>query len=303
MIWFMLIANFIASIIYLIKNRKEGVAAILIFLQFLVIPVLGILMYYMPILVFRILHKKNVYDIGDLIFAQDDEVYEERPNIEQEMNVIPVKEVLAINDVTEKRQFILSIIKEDMGANYKMILPALQDSDSETSHYAAAMAMEIQSKGRKKILQLERQLQSEWQDEKQTIQEIKLVKELLDALEDYLNSGVLTEKDEILSKQKYISIMNNIEKSELFDQSYYLNVIEYMIEMGKYSEAIMIIEKQMKQEVTQNLYEKLLKIYYLTGNEEKLIQTITEIRNSSITLSAEGLQQLRFWMKQEGMTS
>lgn len=302
MIWFMLIANFIASIIYLIKNRKEGVAAILIFLQFLVIPVLGILMYYMPILVFRILHKKNVYDIGDLIFAQDDEVYEERPNIEQEMNVIPVKEVLAINDVTEKRQFILSIIKEDMGANYKMILPALQDSDSETSHYAAAMAMEIQSKGRKKILQLERQLQSEWQDEKQTIQEIKLVKELLDALEDYLNSGVLTEKDEILSKQKYISIMNNIEKSELFDQSYYLNVIEYMIEMGKYSEAIMIIEKQMKQEVTQNLYEKLLKIYYLTGNEEKLIQTITEIRNSSITLSAEGLQQLRFWMKQEGMT-
>lgn len=302
MIWFMLIANFIASIIYLIKNRKEGVAAILIFLQFLVIPVLGILMYYMPILVFRILHKKNVYDIGDLIFAQDDEVYEERPNIEQEMNVIPVKEVLAINDVTEKRQFILSIIKEDMGANYKMILPALQDSDSETSHYAAAMAMEIQSKGRKKILQLERQLQSEWKDEKQTIQEIKLVKELLDALEDYLNSGVLTEKDEILSKQKYISIMNNIEKSELFDQSYYLNVIEYMIEMGKYSEAIMIIEKQMKQEVTQNLYEKLLKIYYLTGNEEKLIQTITEIRNSSITLSAEGLQQLRFWMKQEGMT-
>lgn len=302
MIWFMLIANFIASIIYLIKNRKEGVAAILIFLQFLVIPVLGILMYYMPILVFRILHKKNVYDIGDLIFAQDDEVYEERPNIEQEMNVIPVKEVLAINDATEKRQFILSIIKEDMGANYKMILPALQDSDSETSHYAAAMAMEIQSKGRKKILQLERQLQSEWQDEKQTIQEIKLVKELLDALEDYLNSGVLTEKDEILSKQKYISIMNNIEKSELFDQSYYLNVIEYMIEMGKYSEAIMIIEKQMKQEVTQNLYEKLLKIYYLTGNEEKLIQTITEIRNSSITLSAEGLQQLRFWMKQEGMT-
>lgn len=302
MIWFMLIANFIASIIYLIKNRKEGVAAILIFLQFLVIPVLGILMYYMPILVFRILHKKNVYDIGDLIFAQDDEVYEERPNIEQEMNVIPVKEVLAINDATEKRQFILSIIKEDMGANYKMILPALQDSDSETSHYAAAMAMEIQSKGRKKILQLERQLQSEWKDEKQTIQEIKLVKELLDALEDYLNSGVLTEKDEILSKQKYISIMNNIEKSELFDQSYYLNVIEYMIEMGKYSEAIMIIEKQMKQEVTQNLYEKLLKIYYLTGNEEKLIQTITEIRNSSITLSAEGLQQLRFWMKQEGMT-
>lgn len=302
MIWFMLIANFIASIIYLIKNRKEGVAAILIFLQFLVIPVLGILMYYMPILVFRILHKKNVYDIGDLIFAQDDEVYEERPNIEQEMNVIPVKEVLAINDATEKRQFILSIIKEDMGANYKMILPALQDSDSETSHYAAAMAMEIQSKGRKKILQLERQLQSEWQDEKQTIQEIKLVKELLDALEDYLNSGVLTEKDEILSKKKYISIMNNIEKSELFDQSYYLNVIEYMIEMGKYSEAIMIIEKQMKQEVTQNLYEKLLKIYYLTGNEEKLIQTITEIRNSSITLSAEGLQQLRFWMKQEGMT-
>lgn len=331
MIILILILNFLISILYLFKNRKEGIAAILIFIEFLIVPILGILMYYFPILIFQFMNHKNIYEIEDLILLKEDEIYEKRPNIEQETNIIPIKEALAINDARKKRQFILSIIKEDMETNYKTILPALQDSDSETSHYAAAMAMEIQRKGRKKINKIEVKLETEQENlkkenlkrenlKKENLKERNLKKEerkeeelkegnfkiwnklqieLLEALEEYIESGVLTAKDELLSKEKYIFILNKIPKKYI-EIDYYLKMIEYLMDLENYSEALTKIREQLDKKPLDKLYEKMLEIYYITGNKEKFNQTIAEIRNSKVILSPESLQRLRFWMKKEG---
>lgn len=290
MIWLVLSVNFIAALIYLIRNRRGGAVSFVLFLLFLAVPILGILMYYMPIWAFRILHGKKLYEVEDLILAGEDEVYDERPDMEREMNMIPVKEALAVNDAEEKRKFILNIIKEDLDTNYKTILPALKDSDSETSHYAAAAVMEIQRRRRKKV-----------EDEETLVKEEgKSKKELLEALEDYIESDILTSKDLAVSKERYITYMEEIDENELADSNYYLKQISYLMDLKRYKEAEDIAKRRIDKEPTEKIFEKLLELYYLTGRRDDFDQTMKEIKKAGIVLSPRGLERLRFWLDKEG---
>lgn len=293
MIWFILMLNLAASIYFLVRNRKEKGKALLLFFFFLALPVFGILMYYLPIAAFFFIHKKYVYNVEDLIYAGKDEVYAKRPDIEQELNLIPVNEALAVNDSGEKREFVLNIIKEDMAANYKTILPALGDSDSETSHYAAAAAMEMQRRMRKEIDRLTRLLEAGEPVEQR----------LLDSLKSYAESGVLTKRDMLFTKRNYISVMKKgiLREPALFDNGYYLTMAQYLMEDGQTEAAVLILNERLAEEPAEKLYEKLLEIYHTTGNEEAFVDTVQSMRESRIVLSPEALSRLRFWIQREGM--
>lgn len=287
MIGTLLSLNLIASVIFLVKNKEEKAGAVLMFFLFLAVPVFGILMYYIPIWMFGLLHGRNVYNIEDLIYAGENESYVERPDVEKEMNVVPVKEALVINDSKEKRKVILDIIKTDMSRNYKTILPALKDDDSETSHYAAAMAMEIQSRQRKVINGLEERL----------AQGESVEEELLKAYRSYADSRVLTGRDMADIKDRYIRLIKTAGEEKTFGRPYYITLADYLAERKQYEEGIATLRAGIEAEPDEKLYDKLLELYYLMGRKKEFADTIKEIRNSDIVLSPERLERLRFWIR------
>lgn len=287
MIGALLAVNFIASVIFLLKNREGKAGSALMFVLFLAVPIFGILMYYIPIWMFRALHGRNVYNIEDLIYAGENESYVERPDVEKEMNVVPVKEALVVNDSIEKRKFILDIIKTDMGRNYKTILPALQDNDSETSHYAAAMAMEIQRRQHKAISGLEEKL----------AQGEPVEEELLEAYRTYADNKVLTGKDMADIKERYIHLIKSAGAEKTFGKEYYITLVDYLAEKGRFEEGIAILRAGIEEKPDERFYDKLLELYYLMGRKDKFTDTIKEIRNSDTILSPERLERLRFWIR------
>ena len=111
-------------------------------LLFLSLPVLGFCMYFGARAVMEFL-PSHPYDRENLVKRYEIHRMEKAPEVERELDVIPVEDAMAVGSLREKRGLLLDQLKKDMQSNYKYILPASADSDSESAHYVAAGRMEV----------------------------------------------------------------------------------------------------------------------------------------------------------------
>ena len=66
-------------------------------------------------------------------------------DIERDINISPMQEVLVISDVRRRRKMLLDVLKKDIRHSLGSIAIALDNPDSETSHYAASVIMDVLS--------------------------------------------------------------------------------------------------------------------------------------------------------------
>ena len=81
---------------------------------------------------------------------------------EKELNNVPMEEALKINDYELRRKMVMDTLKEDNTLDYLNVLKeALENEDSETSHYASSIIMLLQEKTQKQILAKEKALEED----------------------------------------------------------------------------------------------------------------------------------------------
>lgn len=282
------IINFIASIIFAIvsvpNRQKSGLAAF-----FAVFPVMGFIIYFLPQWLLNI-RKKYSYDRESLVKRFAIERAEAMPVVGKELNVIPIKDAMAVSSNKEKRELLLEQLKKDIHTNYKVVLPAGSDSDSESAHYVAAAKMEVYRKKHGELSKAKKEL------EKQP-ESTEILRKYLKELQQYIASELLAEKEAEVYKAEYCQRMEqaeNMEDNGMTAEEYSCYLI-YLVELKRYKEAERFWRKHKQDEKNEASYWKMLQMYYEMGEKQKFYQCLDSLEESPIKLSPEGLKLLRYW--------
>ncbi len=261
---------------------------ILIVLFFLAFLVVGVILYFLPMwIVGR--NKKPGYDRGALIKGCPVARVEKTPDMSKELDVIPIEEAMAVSSNGEKRTLLLDQLKKGVDKNYKMILSAGEDSDA--AYYVAAAKMEVQRQKKEKINKLRKAVAEKSSD-------LSAIHAYLAGLEEYLESGVLEDKEAAIYREEYCTFFMKLRKTDAgeitaSEITYYLDSLIFLGDTEEAENVWKICPEEKKDETG---YRLMLNMYYKNKDKRKFFRCLRELENSDIQLSTEGLMLLRFWI-------
>ena len=290
----LLIINFIAALIVCFAFlRRDKQKALAYFLIFIAIPVFGLALFGLVAWISSFRKKRDKeYDLNDLMTFQSAKKYSFRPNVGEELNFVSVEESIHVSNTEEKRILVRNILKKDIDQYSKSVLSALKDSDSETTHYAASAIMEV---FRKMTLGLD-QIETEF---KNSPDDMEIAQVFASALAGYIESGILTKRDRDGSVQKYISVVERIHDREpgLLSNQDYIRQSDFYTETGDLVSAEKWAKRAIALDRQEGAYMNMLKVCYLARDKGKFDAVMSELRNSSVVLSEQSLDKLRFWIE------
>lgn len=286
--WILLFLNTAAAVVFMVTGRHKAERIFGLF--FIAVPGFGWLFYYGPKWWFQITRRHNLYDASNIKLKINEEEFSKRPNVLEEMNIVSFDEVMQVGQKEEKRALLLNVLKDDLIDNASFIRSAMGDSDSETTHYAASATMQVNSKLRTAIQALESRQQLEPQDP-------QLLVDLLTTISDYLNIGVLTQRDYDYYRNKYIRYFNAL---MLLDEPRlscddYLKQADYLYLSLDAHKAIQTAIGARDRFKTEEAHLKVLELYYKTGNHKQFDIAFKAFKQADLTISNQGLELIRFW--------
>lgn len=289
--WILLI-NFIMSMLYtLIKTiyRKKG-CQIAIFFIFL--PVFGFIIYYLPILILSFEKKSGVDKEAVLTHILEVEQQPQHPDIHEELNVVPIEDAMAISENTEKRALLLKQLKNNLKGNYKKLLAAAEDEDSESVHYIAAAKMEVYRLLQIQWLECRRDYEQEPNDPEKYHAACEVLAEILD-------SDVFSLKEQNVYQNQICNyVQKQIDSDEsivtLKEYEYYLHAL---VELARYEEAQRLWNERGDHMRSEIAYQKMFKMFYQMNDREGFEELLNDLqKNNQVRLSCQGLDRLRYWI-------
>jgi len=263
-------------------NKQERLSNFIISLFF---PVGG----YISVLILYLLRNKSTKEIDDEPPIEETVVlFADRINVEKETNIVPLEEILLINDTKIKRQQLIDTLKKDFSKYLDMLKIALKDEDVETSHYAASAVSEI-----KRNLDLKFQALSVQYEKNKS--DMKLLKEYAGVLEEYLNSSLLDETSRKKILITYVQVLKNILKSHEKDAVYCNKLINALFEAGELEKSGTYCKAFLENNETEDAYLINLKYYYLIKDKSSFDIILKKLKKSSVKLSNKGINIVRFW--------
>ena len=289
LIWF-LVANFVLAALYAvikgIHRERLLVAAFFVFL-----PGLGFLIYYLPGPLLVLLEKVGVDREAVLTHAFEIERQPEHPDVREALNVVPVEDAMAVSGDTEKRALLLKQLEKNLKENYKILLAAEQDEDSESSHYIAAAKMEIYRLQQARWLECRRDYEQEPGDPEKYHMACA-------ALTEMLKSDVLSAREQSAYQKRLCDLVQgqiDTAEGEVFPEEYE-ECLSALVELGQYADAELFWQRYADRMRSEASYQDMLKMFYQAGERQKFENILEDLRkNRQIRLSPKGLEQLRYW--------
>lgn len=294
LILILLIINLVCSVIwFILKYMKNQIAWMALF--FICLPGLGYLIFYIPIFLEKIISKGR-YDRESLVKRFHVEKSQERPYIKGELNVVPIEDAMVISNNSEKRNLLLNQLKKDIFNNYRSLLVAENDEDSEAAHYVAAAKMEVY-----------RMHQQRWNEAlkryKKDLNGIKIFYEIIEILEELIESEVLSMKEKKLYKEKYCDILEEQINSnkDIIRTKEYKTYLTYLVEDKYYEKAEMFWHDNYESVKCEESYMMIFRMYYECKDRVKFYKCIHKLeKDDDVRLSEDGLEKLRYWLLKEG---
>lgn len=289
LIWLFAANAVLAALYAVIKgiHRKEaGMAALFFFL-----PGLGFFIYILPGLLQALLKRVGIDREAVLIRAFEIERQPEHPDMQEALNVVPVEDAMAVSGNTEKRALLLKQLKKDLKENYRILLAAEQDEDSESAHYVAAAKMEIYRLHQTRWLECRRDYEREPGDPEK-------YHTACAALAEMLKSGVLSAREQSAYQKRLCGLVQGqIESRESeVSLSEYEEYLGSLVELGRSRDAELLWQGYADRMRSEAAYQHMLKMYYQAGERQKFEAILEDLRrNRQIRLSPKGLEQLRYW--------
>lgn len=279
--------NLVCSLVFTVASAKKG-QKVFLGAFFAVFPVMGFAVYYLPQAILKI-RKNYVYDRESLVKRYDIEQAEAVPFIERELNVVPIEDAMAVSSNKEKRALLLEQLKKDIHENYKVVLPAGGDRDSETAHYVAAAKMEAYRKKHMDLTKIQNKMEREPEN-------AEIFQEYLEKLEEYIESKLLAEKEAEIYKAEYCEKLSQAAKLAIqLSEKEYGYYITYLVDLKRYEEVEKFWNKQKDSDKNEAAYMKMLQMYYDLGKKKKFYQCLEALEASPIELSPAGLKMIRYW--------
>ena len=280
------VISFMYAVVMLAKRKRPALS-----LFFLSLPVLGVCIYGIPFGVLK-LRGRGLYDRETLVKRLEIEKERRIPEVEKELDVIPVEDAMEVSSNTEKRALLLNQLKKDMNTGYRSILPAGKDRDCESAHYVAAAKMEIYR--RKQAVLAE--CKAIWEQDLYNFQNMQ---NYLTELEAYIGSELLSEKEINVYKTEYCEIVELLLEAhnDVFSPEEYSCYLRYLVELGQSEKAEQCWKNMSTEKKNEKAYQAMLQLYYERKDEKQFYQCLDELKHSNINLSAELLKLVRYWSK------
>lgn len=285
--------HILISLIYFafILYRKDLQQSIFRFIVVLLLPVAGIIFFMLAGLLNRILKEtediENTYQ--EYIKDKDYIHYVEDIDFQREINILPLGDSLILGTRQQRRLFLVQLLKKDYSRYIKGLQKAVNNEDSEISHYAGAALIEIKK-------QFEKLIHSADEEYKKNSNDVSAIKNNIDTIKKYINSGL---SDEIEKKEFAISLSRLLEKYLEKDQSakqYFMDKIKLDLELENYDYAEEYCKKFCRYfPDEQEAYFMLLKFFYSTHNLKSLKKVSNFINNKQFNLSKRNRQMLDYW--------
>ena len=289
LIW-ILAANAALTALYaVIKGiRREGIGVAAFFLF---LPGLGFLIYFLPELIQTFLERAGVDREAVLTHALEIERQPEHPDVQEALDVVPVEDAMAVSGNAEKRALLLKQLKKDLKENYKILLAAEQDEDSESAHYVAAAKMEIYRLQQARWLECRRDYEQDPDDPEKYHTACTILSEMLD-------SGVLSDREQNAYRKRLCELVHRqIEAGEgEVSPGEYEKYLNALVELGRSRDAELLWRGHGSRMQSEAAYQDMLKMFYQMGERQKFEEILDDLRrNRQIRLSPKGLEQLRYW--------
>ncbi|MGM7684402.1 hypothetical protein ACSVDA_19975 [Cytobacillus sp. Hm23] len=212
-------------------------------------------------------------------------------NKEKEINVVPIKDVLILNDNKTKRKMLLDVLKTDSLIQGDILQAAIKNDDTETSHYAASAILEVNSSLLNSLQKLELQLEI-------TPTEVSIMKSYAQVIRQYVDLGILDERAELQYLYQYSQVLEKIIDIEPNNKENYIEKIECDLQLGELKVAEKYCELFMNYcSNEEEAYFITMKLYYILKDQEKFNEILNMLRNSPVRLTPLGLNKMRYWLK------
>lgn len=208
----------------------------------------------------------------------------------KELNLIPMEEALILNNNNIKRRMLLDILKEDMCQYPKLLSMALDNEDSETSHYAVTALVEL----RDRISLSIQEMASQYESGKRNTDFLLLY---ANTLRECLNDG-LTDKDNTKKlKSIYREVLMEILEVHTLNEIYFIDRINLDLEVKDYDSAGFYCDTFMKIHCqSEQPYIMFLKLYYSLRDQVKFNEFLIRIQKSPGGFSGKTWDIINFWV-------
>lgn len=290
LILFLAINTALAALYAVVKRVRHEGAGVAIYFVFL--PGFGFLIYFLPGLLQAFLKRLGVDQEAILIRAFDIDLQPEHPDVREALNVVPVEDAMAVSGNEEKRALLLKQLKKDLTENYRLLLAAERDDDSESAHYAAVAKAEIYRLHQTRWLECRREYAQD-PDDPEKYHTICAV------LAEMLASGILSSREQSAYQKRLCGLVQkqiDAGDSEVSPEEYE-GYLSSLVALGRYEDAENLWQTYADRMRSEDAYQNMLKMFYQTGDRQKFEAVLDDLRkNRQVRLSPKGLDQLRYWM-------
>lgn len=293
-VWGIIFLNTVIAVIYMVimwfKERlpfvfQRGFIMILC-------PVAGVFCYFFSFLL-GLLFRNQEVDYDSLSMDKTKKEFLGMVDKERELEMLPLEEVLTVSVAKDRRRTMLNMLKMDVSERLRLMRKAVENEDSETSHYAAAALTDAFNKFSVELNALQVKYDNDRSDKKTNM-------EFLDAVLRILNSGGLLGVEEIKYDYLFINLMKNLEENHPDDitEEYYAMMVKALESVGKRAEAEEWAKLSLeRQPDAEESYLNVMFIEYILGKEDEFRETLNRLIKSNISLSPKGLDIVRFWLQ------
>lgn len=287
-----LVVHFLASVgyaFYIYSGRSYLRREQVTFVFFIPVfgPLVAIVIEYMNFLKKQASKPVNLEPLG----LGDDILWVTLKSFHENADIIPLEEAILINDVKVRRRLMLETLYTDPLKYLDILNIAKYNEDVETSHYATTTIAKAQKDFQLSIQKLAVAVENS--PDNQT-----LLDEYLEALEKYIESGLL---EEHLLRNLHIVYSKVLDRKLEFlgvDREILIKKIRNCIELAEYNTAFEYGESLIENwPQNEDSWIESIRICVNSWDGDKLQEIVSKMKEQKIYWTQDGREKVKIWLE------
>lgn len=209
----------------------------------------------------------------------------------QDAEVVPLEEALLVNDTSVRHELMLNILHKNPEEYLSLLQKASGSDDTEVTHYATTVLMEILTEYEKNMQEFERRYQEN--------KDAELITDYILYCNQFINAKLLTGNIEKLYRRKLSELILELFSIQERKGRLIFICIENDLELGDYEHAREMLEiAQAEYPMDERVWILSTQYYDHMHQYDKIQKLIRQIREKDVILSHEGKKWLAFWGEQ-----
>lgn len=281
-----------SGIILALFNRKSAREWLLKMVIVTFLPIIG---WILPIMWPKKAIDNRGEMLGDYMENHDEDIIFKHLRIyekiekHKELNVVAIEDALLVCGNADRRRVMIDILKEDVLNYLEILQTAVQNEDTETSHYAVSAIVEVKRK-------LSLSLQEFTVKYEQNKKDNYLVRNYAKVLKQYMASGFIDERTLRKYKYTYLTILQQIIEEDDHVEFAFDEKLKIELELEDFTAAEKTCLQYLRRfPLREEPYLSLMEFYFTTKSIVNLRRTLESLKSSDVVLSNRALTIVRYW--------